>query len=88
LLLFVRTLHQPPPAATLLAREGGKGGDEAQQNVAARCVAWRATRCGSVLEERTPLDDLPCYVRINPRAKHFSGARARQLSDCYIICCG
>jgi hypothetical protein len=74
LLLFVRTLRQPPHAA-VLAR--GSDDDSVEARNAAHCVAWRATRCGSVLADRTPLVDLPCYARINPRTKHVSGTSTR-----------
>ncbi len=89
-LLLLRMLRQPP----LALRAGGAGADADSPLATARaraagCVAWRATRCGSVLAARLPLEDLPCYARINPRAKHISGActsahaRGRHLLQLY-----
>ncbi len=72
-LLLLRMLRQPP----LAPLAGGAGADAAVLAARARaagCVAWRATRCGSVLAARLPLEDLPCYARLSPRAKHLSGA--------------
>jgi hypothetical protein len=79
LLLVARVLRLP----TLVPRahRGVADAEDAQLATAAArahaatCVAWRATRCGSLLAERTPLEDLPCYARISPRMKHVSGAR-------------
>jgi hypothetical protein len=63
----------PRRAVTAPAASGSAAGRER----AAVCVAWRATRCGSVLAERVPTEDLPCYATIRPRDKHISGARHR-----------
>ena len=60
-----------PRAAPAVPAEAGIA---AARAAAAECVAWRATRCGSVLAERVPTEDLPCYATIRPRGKHVSGA--------------
>ena len=67
LLLLRAAPPRPAPAVP-------EAGIVAARAAAAECVAWRATRCGSVLAERVPMEDLPCYATIRPRGKHVSGA--------------
>jgi hypothetical protein len=81
LLLMARALRLP----TLVPRAHRGAAEDASRAAATRahaatCVAWRATRCGSLLAERAPLEDLPCYARISPRMKHVSGARRSTLT--------
>ena len=67
LLLRAALPRAAPPAPA-------EAGVAAARAAAAECVAWRATRCGSGLAERVPMQDLPCYATIRPRGKHVSGA--------------
>jgi hypothetical protein len=80
-LLLRAALPRASPEASPAPAEAGVG---AARAAAAACIAWRATRCGSVLAQRVPMEDLPCYATIRPRGKHVSGACD---AGCTCDCC-
>jgi hypothetical protein len=69
-LLLLRLLR--PRRAARLAPEASTRGDDSPP--AGRCVAWRATQCGSQYSTRLPLEDLSCSTVIQPADKRMSGA--------------
>jgi hypothetical protein len=69
-LLLLRLLR-PRRAARLAPEASTRGGDSPP---AGRCVAWRATQCGSQYSTRLPLEDLSCSTVIQPADKRMSGA--------------